>query len=58
MSELGEKSQSGTTDAAVSGGTLAVPASGPLYFKGISSYQNQFVDSTVSELAARLDSTA
>jgi hypothetical protein len=60
ISQLDTKSEGGNTDAAVSGGTMLVRAGGPIYFNGISAYQNSFVDSLVNELTSRLqhDSTA
>jgi hypothetical protein len=54
MSQFDTKSGSGSTDAVVSGGTMLVQAGGPIYFNGISAYQNNFVDSLVNELASRL----
>jgi hypothetical protein len=54
VGEIDTKSQNGSTDAAVSGGTMLVQAGGPVPFNGISAYQNQFVDSLVNELTTRL----
>jgi len=39
----------------VSGGGLLVQSGGPVYFNGISAYQNQIVDSLVNELSTRLN---
>lgn len=54
MGKLDTQSDSGAKDAEVSGGGLLVQAGGPVYFQGISAYQNQFVDSLVNELSTRL----
>ncbi|MET4389145.1 hypothetical protein ABIB73_004914 [Bradyrhizobium sp. F1.4.3] len=54
MGKLDAKSENGSTDAAVSGGAMLVQAGGPVYFNGISAYQNQFVDSLVNDLTNRL----
>ncbi|OKO81951.1 hypothetical protein [Bradyrhizobium sp. AS23.2] len=54
MGQLDTKSEGGTKDAGVSGGAMLVQAGGPVYFNGISAYQNQFVDSLVNELTSRL----
>lgn len=54
MGQLDTKSEGGAHDAAVSGGAMLVQAGGPVYFNGISAYQNQFVDSLVNELTSRL----
>jgi len=55
MGELDGKSEGGAKDAAVSGGGLLVQSGGPVYFNGISAYQNQFVDALVNELSTRLN---
>lgn len=55
MGKLDTKSEGGAKDAGVSGGTMLVQAGGPVYFNGISAYQNQFVDSLVNELTTRLE---
>lgn len=55
MGQLDAKSEGGTKDAEVSGGAMLVRAGGPVYFNGISAYQNQFVDSLVNELSTRLN---
>jgi hypothetical protein len=54
IGELDTKSDGGAKDAEVSGGAMLVQAGGPVYFNGISAYQNQFVDSLVNELTSRL----
>ena len=54
MGKLDAKSDGGTKDAGVSSGTMLVQAGGPVYFNGISAYQNQFVDSLLTELTTRL----
>jgi hypothetical protein len=54
MGKLDTKSDGGTTDATVSGGAMLVQAGGPVYFNGISAYQNNFVDSLVNDLTAQL----
>jgi hypothetical protein len=55
MGQLDSKSDGGAKDAEVSGGGMLVQAGGPVYFNGISAYQNQFVDSLVNELSTRLN---
>ncbi|SEO03042.1 hypothetical protein [Bradyrhizobium sp. OK095] len=55
MGQLDSKSDGGAKDAEVSGGGMLVQAGGPVYFNGISAYQNQFVDSLVNELSSRLN---
>ena len=54
LGKLDTKSDGGTTDATVSGGAMLVQAGGPVYFNGISAYQNNFVDSLVNDLTAQL----
>jgi hypothetical protein len=54
MGKLDTKSKGGTTDTTVSGGGMLVQAGGPVYFNGISAYQNKFVDSLINELTAQL----
>jgi hypothetical protein len=54
MGKLDTKSDGGTTDTTVSGGAMLVQAGGPVYFNGISAYQNNFVDSLVNDLTAQL----
>jgi hypothetical protein len=54
IGQLDTKSEGGAKDAAISGGGMLVQAGGPVYFNGISAYQNQFVDSLVNELSSRL----
>jgi hypothetical protein len=58
LSQLEAKSQQGSTDATVAGGELLVQAGGPINFSGISAYQNQVVDSLITNLASTLDSLA
>jgi hypothetical protein len=55
MGKLDTQSESGAKDAEMSGGGLLVQSGGPVYFNGISAYQNQFVDSLVNELSTRLN---
>ena len=55
IGKLDAQSGGGARDAEVSGGGLLVQAGGPVYFNGISAYQNQFVDSVVNELSTRLN---
>ncbi len=55
MGELDAKSQGGTVDAGVSDGAMLVQAGGPVYFNGISAYQNRFVDGLINELTARME---
>jgi hypothetical protein len=55
LSQLENKSQDGSTDATVSGGTMLVQAGGPVQFNGISAYQNGFVDSVINDLTSQLD---
>jgi len=55
IGKLDSQSGGGARDAAVSGGGLLVQAGGPVYFNGISAYQNRFVDSLVNELSTRLN---
>jgi hypothetical protein len=50
FSRMEDKSQNGTTDATVTGGQLMVVAGGPVYFNGISAYQNNLVDSIINKL--------
>jgi hypothetical protein len=54
LSQLENKSQDGSTDATVSGGTMLVQAGGPVQFNGISAYQNGFVDSVINDLTSQL----
>lgn len=54
LSQLENKSQDGSTDATVSGGTMLVQAGGPVQFAGISAYQNGFVDSVINDLTSQL----
>jgi hypothetical protein len=54
FSQLQGKSQDGSTDATVSGGGMLVQAGGPIQFKGISAYQNNFVDSVINDLTSQL----
>lgn len=54
FSQLETKSQDGSNDATVSGGAMLVQAGGPVYFQGISAYQNNFVDSLVNDLTTEL----
>jgi hypothetical protein len=60
FSQLQAKSESGSENATVSGGAMLVRADGPVYFDGISAYQNKYVDSIINDLTAQLqhDSTA
>jgi superoxide dismutase len=51
---LQTKSQNGSIDATVSGGAMLVAAGGPVYFKGISAYQNNAVDSLINNLTSDL----
>ena len=53
VAKLDTKSDGGTTNATVSGGAMLVRAGGPLYFNGISAYQNNFVDSLVNDLTVQ-----
>lgn len=55
MGKLDTQSEGGAKDAEISGGGLLVQAGGPVYFNGISAYQNQIVDSLVNELSTRLN---
>ncbi|MFK4529722.1 hypothetical protein ABIF90_007703 [Bradyrhizobium japonicum] len=55
MGKLDTQSESGAKDAEMSGGGLLVQSGGPVYFNGISAYQNLFVDSLVNELSTRLN---
>jgi hypothetical protein len=54
LSQLENKSQDGSTDATVSGGTMLVQAGGPVQFNGISAYQNGFVDCVINDLTSQL----
>jgi hypothetical protein len=54
FSQLESKSQNGSKDATVSGGYLVVAAGGPHYFNGISSAQNNAVDSIINDLSWQL----
>jgi hypothetical protein len=54
FSQLQGKSQNGSTDATVSGGQMLVQAGGPVYFNGISSYQNNTVDTIINDLTSEL----
>ena len=54
LSKLETKSQDGSTDATVAGGAMLVRAGGPVYFQGISAYQNNFVDSVINDLTPEL----
>lgn len=58
--KLDEKSQHGSVDATVASGTMIVQAGGPLYFSGISAYQNTFVKSVINEVfdAGKYDNVA
>jgi hypothetical protein len=58
LGQLENKSQQGSTDATVAGGEMLVQAGGPVNFSGISAYQNQVVDSLITNLASTLDSLA
>lgn len=53
-SQLESKSQNGSKDATVSGGWMVVAAGGPHYFNGISSAQNNAVDSIINDLSWQL----
>jgi hypothetical protein len=54
LGQLETKSQDGSANATVSGGAMLVAAGGPVYFQGISAYQNNFVDSLVNDLSSEL----
>jgi hypothetical protein len=54
FSQLQSKSQNGSADATVSGGQMLVQAGGPVYFNGISSYQNNAVDTIINDLTSEL----
>jgi hypothetical protein len=54
FSELQTKSQNGSNGATVSGGGMLVQAGGPVYFDGVSAYQNNFVDSVINDLSSQL----
>jgi hypothetical protein len=55
FSQLETKSQDGAQDATVSGGGMLTQVGGPISFSGISSAQNNTVDSIINELMAQLD---
>jgi hypothetical protein len=54
IGKLGTESQSGTTDATISGGGMLAQAGGSVNFNQISAYQNQFVDSLINGLSSQL----
>jgi hypothetical protein len=54
FNQLENKSQNGNQDATIAGGGMLVQAGGPVYFNGISSYQNNLVDSIVNDLTSKL----
>ena len=54
FNQLESKSGNGSADATVSGGEMLVQAGGPVYFNGISSYQNNVVDSIINDLTSEL----
>jgi hypothetical protein len=54
FNQLESKSGNGSADATVSGGEMLVQAGGPVYFNGISSYQNNAVDSIINDLTSEL----
>jgi hypothetical protein len=51
---LQTKSQNGSNGATISGGGMLVQAGGPVYFDGVSAYQNNFVDSVINDLTSQL----